>query len=582
MPHIHVLPDSVSRLIAAGEVVQRPANAVKELIENALDANARTVEIEIRDGGLQLIRVSDDGHGIEADDLPLAVLRHATSKLRSVEDLERIRTFGFRGEALASIAEWAELQLLSRAQGAANAATLRVVYGRCEAVRPAARRPGTTVEVRGLFARLPARLEYLGSSRAESQAIARVVQTAAIGAPHVRFVLILDDRTVLDVAATNDPVERIAEIYGNEFARGLLPIESRYGGLVLRGFVSHPDAAPKRTTRSTIFVNDRPVDLPALRGGIRQAYRSRIGADRVPEVIVWLDVQPSAVDPNVAPDKSEVRLRRDADHVGALAYQAAERALATLDAVAAVPVDHRPTVTWSPSIRVFQPRPLEAEKATDLFSSERLLGTSKSPSTSTPTGIRLPADPPFLYQLARSFLVAPTDEGLLYVDQHSLHERILYEELSTKAEMMDRQALLEPETIRFASADAALGFEEQIDVLRTVGFEIESAGLRTYWIQTVPAWIGVKDPIRALRDALETLERSPARDESAVSSRLFRSLACRAAVKAGQSLSEEEIRVLWQAGLSLDLALLDVHGRPGAVLIRHDEIARRLDRKLPV
>lgn len=572
---IREMPPSLARLIAAGEVVQRPASALKELVENALDAGATNLAVLIERGGLGRLRVADDGCGIAAEDLPLAFVRHATSKLYEEAQLEEILTFGFRGEALASIMEVARVRIQTRRAGDEVGHEITGAFGRVGEIRPSSRQPGTTIEVEQLFARVPARLEFLGSVASETNRCLRVVQHAAIGNPQVRFEFVADGRPLLHAPAVDTLAERIAQVHGDAFASTLLRVQGEMGGAALDGFVSRPDCCPRRATRSVIFINGRPVDVPAVRGAVRQVFRDRLVAGQHPEVILAVSMSPHEVDPNVAPDKSVVRLREEGG-IAALAYRAVEKASAP-SVPAARPAETttvggdqgeaQAPVHWSAPRPVASPHLPGPAPAVQ----EDLLPDEAAASAPRPQPVA---------QLDNSLLLVPLENGVLYVDQHSLHERILYDELARKSGETASQALLLPETIRFEDAAELLAFEALLEPLAAAGFMIEPAGPREYWVQATPAWSAHGAPAAALKEAVRALraETRLRADADEVRERLLRRLACRGAVKAGTPLTMAEMQRLWQEGQKLDLALLDVHGRPGAVFVPFDRIYRDLGR----
>lgn len=570
------MPPSLARLIAAGEVVQRPASALKELVENSLDAGATEITVHLERGGLGRLRVADNGSGIEEEDLPLVFVRHATSKLYDESQLTEILTLGFRGEALASIAEVARVRIQTRWAADEIGHEIEAAFGGVQPVRPVTRLPGTTVEVEQLFARVPARMQFLGSPAAETSRCLRVMQHAAIGNPHVRFEFVADGRVLLDAPRAETLEERIAQVYGGDFAETLMFVRAEQGTTCVEGFVSRPDACPRRNTRTVIFVNGRPVDVPRVRAAVRQVYRDRLVAGQNPEMILSIVIPPREIDPNVTPDKSTVRLRAE-EVVAALAYRAVERA-----SVPTVP-EASPSEAPRPTARVAAasaPQP-SFSRAITLFAPEEETPRTDAAQDGFFSDTTDPAPRPFpIAQLDRTLLFVPTESGVLYVDQHSLHERILYEELRRRSRDMDFQELLIPQTLRFSDSADQLRFEDLIEPLARVGFRIEPAGPHEYWIHATPAWSARQSPVRVLQEAVQALESDfrPCSSADELHDALLKRLACRAAVKAGEALSPAEIRGLWQKAAGLDLALLDVHGRPGALFVPYERIYRQLGR----
>lgn len=572
---IREMPESLARLIAAGEVVQRPASAVKELVENALDADASRVDVAIENGGLRRIRVADDGTGIADDDLEPAFVRHATSKIHTEEDLERIRTFGFRGEALASIYEVARVRIHTCQPGEPVGASIRANFGRVGSPEPAARQPGTTVEVEQLFARVPARLEFLGSVASETNRCVRVVREAALARPDVGFRIESDDRELLSVEPAADLLERIGQVYGTGFTDTLVPVAADAAGTRIAGFVTRPDSCPRRATKSVIMVNGRPVNLPAVRGSIKQAFRDRLVAGQHPEMLLHIELRPDTVDPNVAPDKSVVRVRAD-DRLASLAYRAVQHALDETG---------RSRMSASAGRRSALSLTGQAASMGDLAPVDEtgaeeprleLVFESEAPSASAPR--RAPRGP--IAQLDRTLLLVPVEGGMLMVDQHSLHERVLYERLARQEAPVDQQTLAIPERFEVPDLSDAFRFEDLRAGLEAAGFEIAEAGHGDYFIHAVPAWDSTKSPAQALRNAIAALDRDVRLrgDVEEVRERLYSTIACKAAVKAGDPLTQSEMRALWEQGAELDLALTDVHGRPGAVFVAYADLYRKLGR----
>ncbi|MGA2286007.1 MAG: DNA mismatch repair endonuclease MutL [Dehalococcoidia bacterium] len=554
--------------IAAGEVVERPASVVKELLENALDAGARQVTIEIGRGGLDLMRISDDGCGIAPDDLPLAFQRHATSKLFSDEGLDAISTLGFRGEALPSIAAVADVEMLSRPADAAAGRFVAVRDGQIAESGDRGTPPGTIVTVRHLFTRQPARLKFLRSPAAEAAQIASVVSHYALAYPEVRFTLLTDGRLTLRTSGSGDPLDAAAGVYGHQVARSLLPLaasaSSRSVLPAFEGLIGEPELSRANRNYITLFINRRWVRNRALTFAVEEAYQGFLMTGRHPLAVVDVRLAAADVDVNVHPSKLEVRLRNERE-VFALLQREVRRTLTQRS-----PLPSVAATTWSggprPALpdRPAQTPPLPLEHAAIVLPSER-----------QPLVPSLPALRP-LGQVGSVYIAAEGPEGLYLVDQHAAHERILFERFLKAGAAPDAQGLLEPVAVELAPRQQAL-VEEMAQELVDQGFALEPFGERSFLVRSVPAALAAADVAASLVEFLDALAREEAVPDRR--QRVAMSLACHAAIRAGQTLTAEEMRELLRQLEQTENPRHCPHGRPTMVHLSADDLAREFRRR---
>ena len=587
---VQILPDHVANQIAAGEVVERPASVVKELAENAVDAGARRIEVALRNGGKTEIRVSDDGSGMNREDAVLALDRHATSKIRSVDDLRSVRSFGFRGEALPSIAAVSRFELHT-ALGPEEGVRARVDFGRIRSVDDVPRRRGTTVTVRALFRDLPARAKFLRSSAAETRAAGEALVLLALANPAVGFRFESNRRASMDLAPARKWLARIGQLWG-DLAPTLIPVGGEGGPVRVRGFIQRPDAARARGGRRYTFVNGRPFRDPALLRLVDEAFRTTVVEGLRPSLFLQIETPPASVDVNVHPAKAEVRFR-DRESVEAAVRGAVRAALARLDSTrpVGVPGDapdpergHR-----TPSGRGAKSRgepPAEMPQFALFVSGRDDADGPAGPEAETGAGgegtaVEAPFVGPELWQLHDRYILAATREGLLIVDQHSAHERVLYEEIMARFEAGGgtSQALLFPVTLQFSPPEAE-ALEDLAGLLARQGFELEPFGERTWLLTAAPQPHARFDAERCLREMVRELaEGSPlvnaARNQH---ERVAMSMACQGAIKAGEPISPEEARELFDRLFATPLPGHDVHGRPTIVRLSVEELDRRFGR----
>ena len=586
LPRIRQLDEGAVNRIAAGEVVERPASAVKELVENALDAQATRVTIDIADGGRTLIRVTDDGHGIDADDLPLALSRHATSKIDG-SDLLNIHSFGFRGEALPSLGAVGRLTITSRATGASEAATIHVNGGRIAPARPAALRGGTVVELRDLFHATPARLKFLKSERSETMAVGDAIRRLAMAEPSVAFTLrdVSEggDRVLFRADACASLADRLATVLGRDFAENALSIDAEREGFRLTGHAALPTYSRGKAVHQYLFVNGRPVRDRMLTGALRGAYMDVLARDRHTVAALFVTCDPVLVDCNVHPAKTEVRFR-DAGIVRGLIVSGLRHALAV--------AGHRASTTVAdatlgamraerPMAPVYQmDRPSSAARATSYTA--QMPGFAEAPSARYEPEDMPTEDGPLgaaRAQLHENWIVAQTATGMVIVDQHAAHERLVYERL--KREMRDHgiraQALLIPEVIDVgAQADRLLSLD-----LAQFGLAIEAFGPGTIAVRETPAILGQCSAKALITDILEELEDDEDADPLSLQSRvdaILSRMACHGSIRSGRRMTGPEMNALLREMEATPHSGQCNHGRPTYVELPLSDIERLFGR----
>ncbi|MEP7325987.1 MAG: DNA mismatch repair endonuclease MutL [Gemmatimonadota bacterium] len=567
---IAILPDAVADQIAAGEVVERPASVVKELVENALDAGATRIRIELENGGKTLIDVSDDGWGMGKEDAVLALDRHATSKITTASDLVGVRTFGFRGEALPSIASISRFELTT-AEDNAEATHLVVNGGRMDRVEATARQHGTTVSVRTLFFNTPARRKFLRSVSSEARAAYDAVATLALAHPEAGLELLLDGRSRLNVPPGETLPERLAGVWGRDLAGTLVPVAYASGSFRVGGFIQRPGDAQPTGRRTQLFVNNRPFRDPFLVRAAEAGYRSAIAPGDRPSVFIMLEAPVEDVDVNVHPAKLEVRFR---DRIGVerVVEEAVRDALGSL--VSAAPIgDWRPSLSAGPSPRMGEGNVVRGDLS-DLFRPQE-----DGPAVTTAPEPDLPALET-LVQLFNTYIVYEVPDAWVIVDQHSAHERVLFE--ATMASLTGipaaAQRLLLPATLELTDEEHDV-IEAHRDALGMIGFEVAGFGGRTVVLQTAPNPHPRFDAIHCFREMVADLARGRFGGWANPLERFAATYACRAAVKAGERLDAREMRELIIRLMSCTLPPHDVHGRSTMVQLPREELERRFGRR---
>ncbi len=608
---IRLLPEGVINRIAAGEVIERPASVVKELVENAIDAGARAVEITLEESGRRLIRVADDGRGMARDELPLALARHATSKLAGDGDLWSIATLGFRGEALPSIAAVSRLTLASRAAGSDNAWSVEAAGGNAGACTPTARPQGTTVTVADLFYATPARLKFLKAPRTESGHAADTVNRLAMCHPAIGFTLTADGRTLLrDGPHEDGPAGRLARlalVMGRDFAQNALPIDAERDGVRLTGYAALPTLNRASAQHQYLFVNGRPVRDRLLHGAVRAAYADLLHRGRHPMAALFVDLPPDLVDVNVHPTKAEVRFR-DAALVRGLIVGALKRALAAAGHHAATTVADDTLAAMRPQGSAGDPArppagrgygpppparaPLLAEAHTryqaPLDAPSARVESPPSVGGATAMTGEIEHGPPAAYplgvargQVHGTYVVAQTDDGIVIVDQHAAHERIVYERM--KAALADtgiqRQILLIPEVIELDDA-AVDRLEARAGEFADLGLVLERFGPGAVVVREVPALIGNGNTQGLVRDLADELAEWD--EATTLRERLgdvCSTLACHGSVRAGRRLNADEMNVLLRQMEATPHAGQCNHGRPTYVELKLADIERLFGRR---
>ncbi len=602
---IRLLPEGVVNRIAAGEVVERPASVVKELVENAIDAGATDIAVTIEEGGRRLIRVADNGSGMDAEALPLAIARHATSKLKDDRDLERITTLGFRGEALPSIAAVSRLEIVSRPAAADTAWRIAVAGGEAASVTPAAHPPGTTVTVEDLFYATPARLKFLKAVRTEAGHIADVVSRLAMCHPEIAFALNDGARNVFRDAARHDLLDgrlaRLAMVMGRAFAENALPIDAARDTITLTGYAALPTLNRATTQHQYLFVNGRPVRDRLLHGAVRAAYRDVLQPGRHPLVALFVALPPDDVDVNVHPAKAEVRFR-DPASVRGLIVGALNRALAAAGHRAATtggeatlakvhgPPGHGPARHGSLPGAHGTPPPMATLRPSGLAEvGAAYHAPIDVPSAPAEPGAASAADePPEGYplgvargQVHGTYIIAQTGDGIVIVDQHAAHERIVYERM--KAALSNggaqSQILLIPEVVEL-DGRAAERLAERAGEFARLGLVLERFGASGIVVREVPALLGdgdVRGLITDLADELATWDETIALNQRLAA--VCSTMACHGSVRAGRRLNATEMNALLRQMEATPRAGQCNHGRPTYVSLKLADIERLFGRR---
>jgi len=586
-PTVAVLPSAVADQIAAGEVVERPASVVKELVENALDAGATAIEVTVEEGGRALIRVADDGHGMGRADATLAVERHATSKIHAAEDLVGVLSFGFRGEALPSIGSVSRLAIETATSDGAGT-RVRVVGGKRETVDATSRRRGTTVSVESLFYNTPARAKFMKGVRSEWRAIQDVLTAIALNRRDVRLAVTHDGREAMALPATNVLRERVAALWGASLADGLVAVDDVSGPIRVTGLVEQPSDVGLASRRIFLSVNGRAVRDAGVVRAAEAAYRSTLPAGVRPTLLLELTVPAGDVDVNVHPAKAEVRFR-DRWSVERAVERAVRHALGTGEAAPFVyaPAASGASFNAPQSVDVAELRNVGLPSG-PLFGAgvaqvpESHADPARPPASShVPSFPAVPSDSlviPQLTQLRATWMMAESDSGVVLIDQHSAHERILYERFMTSfAGDAESQTLLFPLTLHLAPAELE-AFDANATFLAKVGFQAEHFGGNAIAVHAVPAPHARFDAERCLRETLAELAGDRASSTLARHERLAATVACKGAIKAGEALSQSEMRALYSGLARTTLPAYDVHGRATIVKLSWDELERRFGR----
>lgn len=593
LPRIQPLPAGVVNKIAAGEVIERPASVLKELLENAVDAGARQIQVVLEQGGTQLVRVVDDGCGIPPDQLPLAVASHATSKIRSADDLFAVGTLGFRGEALASIAAVSQLRLRSRVADDAAGAELSVYGGQVDPVAPCAAATGTSVEVRNLFFNTPVRRKFLRTTQTELGHATEAFTRIALGYPELQLELLHNERSLLQLPAVTDWRLRIETLFGRELADGLIAVASDDGSIRLSGYVADPRHSRSHNKMQYLFLNGRHIRDRSLQHALGEAYRGLLLGGRFPICFLRCEMPADWVDVNVHPTKLEVRFQDSGRLYSQLLGMLRSRFLCTdlttrigtvpaavSDSATAAPLAQPPVTAVDPQQvasrrqQILQwtrstPVPLPGSPPRDAFPPTAPTG----PPRPTPTATTA-------LQAHNRYLVTTSEDGLVIIDQHALHERILYEQLRDRvlAGQLEMQRLLVPQPVHLTPTEAAAVLQQQ-SLLAELGIQIEPFGGDTVLISGYPAMLANLDPPELLREiAAQLAEGKRAPDRRDLLDEMLHMVSCKAAIKAGDHLSAEEIQALLEHRHLVQDAHHCPHGRPTTLVFTREELDRRFKR----
>lgn len=591
MNRIALLPEQVANQIAAGEVIERPASALKEIIENSLDAGATQIDVQVRGGGRSLLVVTDNGWGMSKDDALLCLERHATSKLRTSEDLSRIGSYGFRGEAVPSIASVSKFRLRSREPEALAGTEIVVNGGKLVEVRETGMAPGTQVEIRSLFFNMPARRKFLRTEPTETAHIKHQMILAGLARPDVGFSVAYDDAPAERWPAAQALGDRIAAIYSDEFLRQMIPIEAEEDGLRLTGFIGQPGVSRAGRQEEHIFVNGRPVTSRTLQFGLQEGYHNALMRGRYPVCVLFLTMDPAGVDVNIHPAKREVRFHDDMR----VRQFIVKSVLEVLQGFHSTPVHATVPEPWKPA---YHPAPQPPSFITPLPSLLQLrpesVGALESqPDLGLPVVSHAPAAAPrahapenalglrVLGAVANLYLIAEGSEGLVLIDQHAAHERVLFEQMLRRVAQQEilSQKLLLPATLELPPRDADF-LLAQMETLNQVGVGISLFGATTFLIDALPPMVKTRDVTEFMRNLVTDLQESggETRKTRRVSEEVIAKTVCRHAVKANDALRPDEWDRLVADLLACDLPYTCPHGRPTMIQISLAELEKKFGR----
>ena len=620
MPRIHQLPPEVVNQIAAGEVIERPASIVKELVENSLDALSTRIDVDVLRGGLDLIRVTDDGEGIERDDLVMAITSHATSKIADSSDLFRVRTMGFRGEALASIASVSRFRLRSRTAGSDAAFEVVATGAAVEPPRACGGPAGTTVEVADLFHNTPVRRKFLKSVSTEFGHICEQFTRIALANPRLHAVLRHNDKVVFELPPTDRLLDRLVLFHGTELGEKLIWVDSETSGIRLWGYAGHPSLSKPSRKGQYLFLNGRWIQDRSLQHALGEAYRGLLMVGRYPVAYLFIELPPELVDVNVHPTKSEVRFE-DGSAIYRQLLSTLRNRFLSLDFETAASIPGRQTAgaaeisedrqreiqsefanwaesalsNWTPEAASGEPGPETADDDLPELPLIAAAAATASPDvrgqesfeTDRPDAAPVPvtaqeaqaANPSHAMQILDTYLVLETEKGLTVIDQHALHERILYEHLRKRAlaGVVETQRLLAPEPVELSPKETALLISNR-ETLARVGYMLEDFGRNTVLLAGYPAMLARADHHALLRDIADRLADTDSPSRRDLLDSLLHMMSCKAAIKAGQRLSEDEIQALVSRRYLVDDAHHCPHGRPTALVLSRDQLDRQFGR----
>ena len=624
MPRIIQLSPHIANLIAAGEVVERPASVVKELLENAVDAGASKITVEIKDGGMTFLRVTDNGCGMEAQDARSAFLRHATSKLRTAEDLASISTMGFRGEALAAIASVSRIDLMTKTAGSISGTDLHLEAGVITEESETGCPEGTTIIVRDLFYNTPARMKFMKSDTYEGSKVAEAVQLQALAHPEVAFTFLRDGKMMLSTPGTGDLEAAAYCVYGKQCAQ-MVKVDSRWESYTLTGYVSRPtDARPSRTMQ-TFFVNDRPVKSRLLIAALEEAYRNQLMVGKFPACVLHLTVPPTAVDVNVHPAKTEVKFLSekgvfDCVHYGVLAALNQQTDRPQVQFKPAPQEKPGPTPQLPPKQESFfrtmsaqeyrnfsaavkeAPKPAPAAASATVLAVERQLNAAlqepvaipsvppKKEEKPVPVPQPLPAEPVqeelpmpqeipwrMVGELYNSYIIVEQGEEAVLIDKHAAHERILFEKLKENQEAITPQLLLTPVPVRLGAEAIGLLLENK-SLLEELGFEIDEFGSNTVMVRQIPMDLSPELAAQTLEAISADLQSGRREKATTIRDELLHTVACKAAIKAGWFSDDKELLVLVRQVMSRQELKYCPHGRPICVSLSKKQLEKQFKR----
>ncbi len=589
MSRIKLLPDTLASQVAAGEVVERPASVVKELVENSIDAGAGHIEVRIQRGGISLIRVIDDGCGMDRDDALLALERHATSKIASVEDLAAIRTLGFRGEALPSIASVSRFRLTTREREAVAGTEILVSGGRITTVRDGGEAPGTQIEVRSLFFNVPARRKFLRSETTEARNIEHQFSLQALAHPQIGFTLVRDEKAALQLPRTPSLRDRIRDLYGDQLLRDLLEISSAKTGVRISGWIGRAGVSRQTRTQQFTFVNGRAIESGIVTTALREGYHTALMRGQYPITFLVIELDPSDVDVNVHPAKREVRFR-DPGKVREAVVTAVQQTLtaargdwqqkfqpaisaAAPPLAAGIAVERTEPRFFLPQVPMVIPNREDADAPRQPSHAPEAAktATKKSDQAFQIIGV-----------LNRLYVLMENSDGLVLVDQHAAHERILFEELRRRMEEqgVPAQRMLLPQIFSLPPRDAEW-VERSAAILQKMGIGVENFGANSFRIDSLPAFLDISDAGAFLRQVIDEL-KTTARSSSPLrlGEDMIAKTVCRHAVKANDHLDYPEIEKLIHDLLACELPYCCPHGRPTMIQISLAELEKKFGRKI--
>ena len=591
---IIILSEETTNKIAAGEVVERPASIVKELVENSIDAGAGNIRVELEKGGCQSIKVVDDGSGIEKEDVALVFERHATSKIYKFEDIYNVASFGFRGEAMPSIASIAQVELLTRREGDLEGTKAVIEAGKIKEISPAGSPLGTQIFVNKIFANIPARKKFLKTESTEQSLCLDVITRLALAHPEVRFKVLVNGREVFAVPEASEVAERIAIVMGMDFSAHCISVQEQRENVSLTGFISHPEFTRSNSKNIFLFVNKRFIRDNSITHAVLSAYRQVIPPRRYPAAVLFIDLPASDVDVNVHPAKMEVRFK-DSRGIYELVSQTIAQGLAGAGNVKgsfvyrleprekpiSAGIPRRPEKIQEKSAGLFSRQNLQKAIDNDLL--VRLVTEKKATTESSDVAVKEPitfTDFRYLGQFFNTYLVFASDEGLLLIDQHAAHERIMLERLKkAEGQKIVSQQLLMPEVVSLNPAQVAL-FSSYIDFLCQIGLEIEIFGRDAVVVKALPVILSSIEPRELVYDIADQLsDQNRASSLQEKKEKIFAALACKAAIKANSSLSSEEVDALCRDLTATPFNLTCPHGRPVSIKFSLSEIERMFKRK---